>query len=261
MTAARTGGGAAQRGPVVRAAAAVGAVLVVLTFLALGTWQVMRLQWKRDLIARVDSRIHMPPAPAPLLGVPVSREADEYKHVRLEGSFLDERSAYVMAVTDLGSGFWVVTPLCRPDGSVVLVNRGFVVTAPPRKPHAAESPAACAPGTAGAQSSVTGLLRISEPGGAFLRQNNPTQDRWYSRDVEAIAAARGLPRVVPYFVDADLDPSVPRAPGVPVGGLTVVHFNNNHLSYALTWYAMALLSAGAFVWMARNGRRRDQLND
>jgi surfeit locus 1 family protein len=86
---------------------------------------------------------------------------------------------------------------------------------------------------------VTGLLRVSEPGGAFLRSNDPAADRWYSRDVAEMARARGLDRVAPYFLDAD---AAPNRGGYPVGGLTVVHFRDPHLVYALTWFALAALS-------------------
>ena len=44
---------------------------------------------------------------------------------------------------------------------------------------------------------------MTEPQGGFLRSNDPAHDRWYSRDVAAIAAARGLHDVTPFFVDAD----------------------------------------------------------
>src|SRR3546814_6228890 len=56
---------------------------------------------------------------------------------------------------------------------------------------------------------VTGLLRMSEPGGAFLHHNDPDNGRWYSRDVAAIAAAQGLAgtKVAPYFIDADATPN------------------------------------------------------
>ena len=86
-------------------------------------------------------------------------------------------------MTELGGGYWVMTPLVRDDGTTVLVNRGFV-PADKRDPASWRSaePAAV---------TVTGLLRMTEPGGAFLRSNDPAADRWYSRDVAAIAASRG----------------------------------------------------------------------
>jgi surfeit locus 1 family protein len=97
---------------------------------------------------------------------------------------------------------------------------------------------------------VTGLLRIGEPHGGFLRRNDPKDGRWYSRDVAAIAAARGLsPRLTaPYFIDAD---ATPNPGGLPVGGLTVIAFPNSHLVYALTWYGLALLVGVGFAYAAR----------
>ncbi len=76
---------------------------------------------------------------------------------------------------------------------------------------------------------VTGLLRLTEPGGAFLRSNDPAGKRWYSRDVAAIAAARGLTDVAPYFVDAARPASESRGL-VPIGGLTVVAIHQQHTS-------------------------------
>ncbi len=81
---------------------------------------------------------------------------------------------------------------------------------------------------------MTGLLRLSEPGGGFLRRNLPAQERWYSRDVEAIAAHRRLAGVLPFFVDADAASSTRAGSPWPRGGLTVVRFRDSHLGYALT---------------------------
>ena len=100
---------------------------------------------------------------------------------------------------------------------------------------------------------MTGLLRITEPGGGFLRRNDPAAGRWYSRDVAAIAAARGLADVAPYFVDADASSDVP---GGPRGGLTIVSFTNHHLIYALTWFVLAIMAAGAGLFMLLPERRR-----
>lgn len=223
-----------------------GALLVlVAVFVALGTWQVQRLFWKLDLIARVEARIHAPPVPAPARPDwnAVSREKDEYRHVNATGTFSHDKTALVQAVTELGAGFWVLTPMRLEDGSTVVINRGFV----PSNRRDARSRAA---GEPGGRVTVTGLLRMSEPGGAFLRSNDPANDRWFSRDVPAIAASRGLNDVAPYFIDAD---ATANPGGLPVGGLTVVRFGNSHLVYASTWFALATMSAvGAyFVYRRR----------
>ncbi len=228
------------------------ATLVVASILliGLGSWQVQRLGWKRDLIARVEARVTAPPVEAPgrELWAGISAASDEYRHVRLEGRFLHEAETLTQAVTDLGPGYWVLTPLERADGTLVIVNRGFV-------PAERREPASRSAGQIAGPVSLSGLLRLTEPGGAFLRANDPAGNRWYSRDVAAIARARGLSDVAPYFVDADAGSSVKDG---PVGGLTQIAFRNNHLVYALTWFALAALAIGATMFFLRSefGRRR-----
>lgn len=221
------------------------ALLAFAGFFALGTWQLERRAWKLDLIARVDQRVHAPAteAPGPDRWAGVNRADDEYRRVRATGTFLHDRETLVQASTELGSGYWVLTPLRMADGRVLLVNRGFV--APPQK-----DPAARGVQEPAGPVTVTGLLRLTEPHGALLRKNDPDAQRWYSRDVQAIARARGLGEVAPYFVDADAG-----APGPPRGGLTVISFPNNHMVYALTWYALALMVAGAAGYVIREQRR------
>ncbi|WP_257166902.1 SURF1 family protein [Bradyrhizobium sp. SRS-191] len=220
-------------------------VACVAILLALGVWQVERRAWKLDLIDRVDRRIHAEPVAVPdrARWLAINRSDDEYKRVTLSGRFLNDRETLVQAVTVEGPGYWVVTPLQTADG-LVLVNRGFV---PPER----REPASRSEGNPDGPVIVTGLLRISEPGGGFLRHNDPQANRWYSRDVSAIAAARGLSEVAPFFVDAD---ATPNPGGYPVGGLTVIAFPNNHLVYALTWFTLALMLAGAGVQRLRRAR-------
>jgi surfeit locus 1 family protein len=278
-------GAVARRGPrpaLALFAISVGALILFGGFVALGTWQLKRLGWKLDLIARVERRVHAPAVvvPAAAQWSELTAVNDEYRRVRATGTFLNESETLVQAATELGAGFWVLTPLQLADGSVVLINRGFV---PPdrrdRAVHGAGEPATPA--------TVTGLLRMTEPGGAFLRRNNPGTNHWYSRDVQAIAAARGLRHVAPYFVDAE-EPDVEhaaadaasmravsaRAAGdadndltdpagapvtatgrPPVGGLTIISFHNNHLIYSITWYTLAFMVAGG-MWIVVNEEHR-----
>ncbi|SDQ15741.1 SURF1 family protein [Brevundimonas sp. 374] len=218
-------------------------------FLALGGWQVQRLAWKTNLIAQVDARVHAAavPAPGPTQWAGVTRDKDQYRRVTVQGRFLHDKETLVQAVTDAGGGFWVMTPLLDDRGFTVLINRGFV-------PAGRRDPAVRADGQVGGPQSVTGLLRITEPKGGFLRANDPAGDRWRSRDVAAIAARRGLSTVAPYFIDADASPN---PGGWPRGGLTVIRFANSHLVYALTWFGMALLTLVG-LWLFLRDRRRNR---
>lgn len=216
-------------------------------FSALGVWQVQRLLWKQDLIRQVDARIHAAPAAAPPPGQVVTRQADQYRRVVVSGRFDHGREVRVKAVTDLGPGYWVLTPLTTDRGFTVLINRGFV---PPER----QNPADRAAGQVEDKVRVVGLLRLTEPDGGFLRANDPAGDRWFSRDVTAIASAKGVRApVAAYFIDAD---AAPNPGGWPRGGLTVVRFANSHLVYALTWFCLALMSAGGGVLFLREQKKR-----
>lgn len=218
-------------------------------FTGLGVWQVQRLAWKTALIRQVDARLAAAPVPAPgpdgWSAISPDADADAYRRVTVTGRFRNDRETLVQAVTALGAGSWVLTPLETDRGFTVLVNRGFV---PPERRDPAQRGA---PAPEGVQT-VTGLLRLTEPHGAFLRANEPAVDRWRSRDVAAIAQRRGLGRTAPYFIDAAAGPD---RDGWPRAGLTVVRFSNSHLVYALTWFGLALMSvAGAVIVLRRKGR-------
>jgi surfeit locus 1 family protein len=221
-------------------AAGLAALLIFAGFVALGVWQIHRRTWKLALIEQVDARAHAapvaPPGPGP--GVAVTAAKDAYRRVVVRGEFLNDRETLVRAATALGSGYWVVTPLETSEG-VVLINRGYVS---PEQRTAHAKPAG--------EQTVTGYLRISEPGGGFLCSNDPAHDTWYSRDVRAIAQARGV-RAAPYFIDADRV-----GDAAPVGGLTVIAFPNNHLVYMLTWFALAGLTLVGFGVFLRQDRRK-----
>ena len=213
------------------------AALVFVTMLALGTWQVQRLHWKVDLIETVEARAFGDPVDAPF--GQVTQDDHAYLRVITEaGVFLHDQSQRVKALTELGPGSWLMTPL-QTDTRIVWINRGFVPTGSLETDWAQPN---------GPQS-VTGLLRLTEPGGTLLEKNDPDQARWFSRDVLALSAEAGLGRTAGYFVDAD---HVGPEESWPRGGLTQVSFRNSHLSYALTWFAMAALFLGAMVYVIRD---------
>ena len=242
------------------ALAAVAGVVFFTGFVALGIWQIERRAWKLGLIAAVNERVAAAPvaAPGPDAWATIGFGDDEYRHVTATGRFLKGKSVFAQATTDYGGGFWLMTPLQERRGFIVLVNRGFV----PSKAFAADADLSGEPTT------VTGLLRMSQPGGGFLRSNVPDEGRWYSRDVAAIAASENLGgTVAPYFIDAgspldhtpppnaEMGAPPPGSVDYPVTGLTRIAFRNQHLQYALTWFSLAGLTLVAAFVVTRYGRR------
>lgn len=217
-------------------------------FIALGVWQLERLQWKRDLIARVDARVHATPAPLPASSswAALDPADDEYRRVTATGRLLHTQEVAVYATTERGPGYWIMTPLVTGDGTV-WVNRGYVDNA-----HRARESRARHDETQTV--SVTGLLRLPEHHGVFLRANVPGENRWYTRAPDEFSAARDVDgATAPFFIDAQdrIDSG-----NWPVPGMTVVAFRDNHLSYAMTWFGMALLGLLATGFVLRSEFRR-----
>lgn len=219
--------------------------LFIVVFCALGVWQVQRLFWKEALIAQVDARVHAPAVPAPgLLAWSRISAADAYRRVLVRGHFLNADEAQVYALTDLGPGYWVMTPLRSDDGTIIYINRGYV-------PMDKKAPATRAAGQTDGEVTVTGLLRVTEDKGWLLSQpDDPAHDLWYHRDIAALAKSRHLRTVAPYFIDAD---ATPNPGGWPRGGMTVISFPNSHLAYAITWFSLAAMLLGAMIWNLRRG--------
>jgi surfeit locus 1 family protein len=217
----------------------VGAAFGLAVLLSLGTWQVERLRWKEGLIAARQAAIHAPP-------VPVPRNLDaaqglDFHPVRAQGQFLD-RVFPVLATGPGGAGHHFIVPLRLADGAILLVDRGFV-------PDGRDAP------TPEGEVAVTGLLRLPPAGrpGWFVPDNRPARNEWFYLDIPAMAAAAGLSPVLPFSVDADAT----RNPGgYPIGGQSPVDLPNNHLQYAITWYALALGLVGVYILLVRRHLQR-----
>lgn len=222
----------------------------------LGTWQLQRLAWKEALLVRVEARVHAAPQdlPPPAQWPALTREEDEYRRVKVRGTFDHASEALVYTVRGedaagaakgqlQGQGFLVVTPLIRPDGPPILVNRGFV-------PADRRDPATRPEGQVAGQVEVVGLLRFPEEASWFVPANDPARGSFYRMEPAEIAAARGISGAAPFLIDQEATP-VPG--GLPLGGGTRIAFPNRHLEYALTWYglAAALVGVGIAVFLSR----------
>jgi surfeit locus 1 family protein len=224
--------------------------LVVL--LSLGTWQVQRKAWKEALIATVTERFAAPPVrlPPPAEWPRLDSSNDEFRRVAFSAEWLNDKEALVyttgssLRADAAGPGYWVFTP-ARVPGGIVMVNRGFV-------PEGRQDPATRPEGQTAGPIDIVGVMRWPETPGLFTPPGDPAKNLWFARDPAAMAAAKGVGAVAPFYVEQE-SPSVPG--GLPQVGKLQPSLPNNHLGYALTWYGLALvLVVGFGIWAA--GRRR-----
>jgi len=224
---------------------------VLVALIALGNWQVERLGWKEDLIARATERPagHVVELPPPAAWPTLDIAGNEYRPFRLEGRFRHDLEALVFTSLgeprgpERGPGYWVVTPFELGGGGTVLVNRGFA-------PQGRHLPAERGETLDGVPTSVVGLLRPDDPPGLFTPDHKPEKNLFFAREIAAIAAAKRLSGpVAPFTIDLVAAHTPPG--GLPQAGETRMRFTNNHLGYAVTWYGLALALAAVFLGFAR----------
>lgn len=195
----------------------------------LGTWQVKRLQWKEGLIAAIETA----KTQAPLNTLPADAaalEAHNFYPVRLTGTWGAQEFHVSPRFFKGKLGYFVVTPLALADGRTLLVNRGWV---PARLKNPETRPESAVRGTA----TVAGLLRTGNERNYLTPPNNIAANIWFGRDVADMAASARLANPVPAMVDI-VGPQDGAQLPVPSDG--TIRLRNDHLSYIVTWYGIAL---------------------
>jgi len=217
---------------------------VVAVLVALGVWQLQRLEWKDRLIAERATAVAMPPARPPQ--TLAEARAMEFRPVVDDGRFLHDKELYLGAMDPGGrAGFQVLTPLREADGRIVFVNRGFV-------PTELKDPATRPAGQLAGTVNVRGLLRIppEQKPGWFVPDNRADRNYWFWVDLPAMAAADGLANAAPFYIDADVAPNLG---GWPKGGVTPIALPNDHLQYAITWFSLAAALVVIYLLYHRRG--------
>jgi surfeit locus 1 family protein len=240
-----------RRGVLIPSIAAATAFAVLLS---LGLWQLDRKAWKEGLIATIEQRLSAPPVALPLPSTwpQLRAAADEFLRVAVTAEFLNDREALVytsgssLREGSSGPGYWIFTPARLADGALVMVNRGFV-------PDGKQDPAARPDGEVAGPINMVGVLRWPEPPGLFTPAGDPTRNIWFSRDSNAIAAAKGV-SVAPFYLELE-SPDPPG--GLPRAGRLRPTLPNNHFGYALTWLGLACVLVGVYgTWLFGSWRKR-----
>lgn len=217
---------------------------------ALGTWQVKRLYWKEDLLARINARIALAPMPLEdFLSRQMLEDNWPYSPVTATGTFDHSKEVFFYATDKNGAVGWNVhTPMLLNNGRVLIINRGFV-------PYEWKSVEKRIAGQVYGEQVVTGLVQVpsDEKPNRFMPDNALEQREFYWRslpEMVSLMQQNDDQDFVPFFVDAN---DAPNPGGWPRGGTTIVSLPNNHLQYAITWYGLALtlLCVGGYFLYTR----------
>jgi len=216
---------------------------------SLGVWQLQRLAWKQDILAKIDQRIHAEPVRPDTLHLQIqNREDVEYTRVRVRGYFDQDREIHFYAPGPEGPGWQLVTLFHETNGRLYFVNRGYVAQG--RLAEAARPQG---------EAEITGLLRPYNRRNAFTPANNIAENQWYWYEYDAMRdyvyetwQQRNAVDLFPFVIEEE-----PSSGSYPAGGVTILNIPNNHLQYALTWFGLMLALAGVYtVWLFR--QLRDQ---
>lgn len=208
-------------------------LLLLAILLALGVWQVFRLQEKTALNAYRAERaglapVELPADPAAFARFDVAQF--DFRRVRTKGRFAYDHELYVYEPSRAGfAGYHVVTPLIREGAPTVLVDRGWV-------PSERKAPASRAAGDPAGTVTVSGFVRRGQRQGWVTPNNDPAANSWFWFDLPAMSKAAGLDPPATFYLEAD---ATPNPGGLPVGGQTPIELPSPHLNYAITWFSLA----------------------
>lgn len=191
----------------------------------LGTWQLQRLEWKEDMLAKLDAEYAKDAAHYEV--TPVDFKEDfTFRRGFLRGRFLKGKNLFVEPRTLNGrTGRHFYTPFRLTSGAVVFVNKGWVPV---------DFDLLFDDGSQGIVT-VKGILKKPPLPGIFTPANRPDKNEWYYADPAAMAKALNLVPVLENYVFVVEENNV----SYPVPVADDLRPNNNHLQYAVFWFMMA----------------------
>ncbi|PSN70356.1 SURF-family protein Shy1 [Corynespora cassiicola Philippines] len=227
--------------------------IIPITAFALGCWQVQRLGWKTELVARFEDRLTFPPLELPLRIDPEAVPHFDYRKVYAKGVLRHDQEMLVgPRMLEGEEGYTVITPLEREDEqgrkSKILCNRGWI-----RKDAAKHWYRAKNGALPEGEVTVEGLLRQPPKKNMFTPTNKPEEGEWFFPDIKEMAAWTGSQEVyVEETMTPDLLENYRREPlGIPVGRPATVNLRNNHTQYIFTWYALSLATSIMFYMVVK----------
>lgn len=209
---------------------------VVGVLVGMGSWQMERLKWKNELMAKYEAGLEQPPI---MLSKIPSEELTQntYRRTVFSGTYMHDKEIHLGGRRWHGkTGYQILTPMLVKDGRIFLVNRGWI---PFELKDLAEREDALP-----ATGAHTAVIRTAKQAQLFTPENHPEKNFWFTVDFDHIERVTGV-KAEPVMLEViEVEPNLDNFP-IPADGVRV--FRNDHLGYALTWYLLALAALVMFV--------------
>ena len=228
-------------------------VIIFAILFSFGTWQVKRLFWKEALIERYTIQSQSNPIKNPSK---LDSSINEFKSVEFTGSFLHKNEIYITGKTYEGNaGFHVITPFELNNNKIILINRGWVSEGY-RNPEKRKF------SLVEGQILIKGIIRYPQKKGYFVPENDGKNGFWFTIKPNEIINFLNLTSnkvINNYYIDALRQGEKLT---LPIGVTGKPKLRNQHLSYAVTWYGLALsLLFVYFSYHMSSGRLSFKKND
>ncbi len=222
-------------------------IIVFPILIFLGTWQINRLIWKEDLIKfyqNQSSSDYLQLSKKKILS-----EDIEFRKVKLKGYFLNKKEIYISGKTYEGNiGFHVITPFKIKNNEIILVNRGWV-SENYRDPNKRRFSLIYN------KTEINGIIRYPQKKGYFVPDNEPKKGFWFTinpKEINKFLRLKNEVVVNQFYIDALKDEGKIK---LPIGANINPNLRNQHLSYAITWYSLALVLIVIYILFHRSENR------
>jgi surfeit locus 1 family protein len=205
-------------------------LLVITLFCALGTWQLVRLQWKNNLIDQIGEGLKSP-------AIKYSNKIQtNYQRVSVDGEYNFEKQIYLYSLNEKGEpGFDVITPFTTTELENILINRGWIRDVQKNKNKINKI----------TNKEIRGLLRKNPKKNIFKPDNEINKNIWFSINLEDIKKFTGktFNEYILYLEDENINTPKPKQ--------ITIDLPNNHLKYALTWYSISISIFAYFLYFRK----------
>lgn len=202
----------------------------------LGTWQLQRLEWKKNILEKLDTEFAKPITDIPLLSTDEIITVPEYTRAKIQGHFNPSQSIKLGPRTKEGeTGYNLYTAFTLKKDQTILVNRGWI----PANWVDTQTPDADT-------QIIWGTITNPPKPNNFTPENKPEKQEWYDLNLTQIAQEKGIPKILPVIlIEEGTTKNNQTIP--PIRIETKPKFQNNHLQYAFFWFSMAAALLSIFT--------------